>query len=447
MPRSLAAQLLLVSVGAVLLVLALVGGAVATALALRPSGMIRQAAHADRIAEGLRFDAGGQLVAVELPDELQFVYDALPKDASFRVLDAAGVVRITSLPGPALEVLAHQPFDPARQGATTVSANGITLRVQMAPVQREGRSYVVQFAQSDRLVSLWRESGGMIAIKAALAASLLALVVVSAVVVLVVWRMLKPLRDVSAVAAGIAPSNLALRLDAVHLPCELVPLIDAFNQALARLERGYRVQQEFLAAAAHELKTPLSLIRAEVELGGVSGRDVLLRDLDFMARQIHQLLHLAEVSESHNYVLEPLDAAQTVADALDYLARLVERRNVHVELDRPAAPVLLQADGGALFILVKNLLENALHHAPPGSTVQLRVDAAGIAVQDAGAGIAAEDLPHLFTRFWRGKAASYEGAGLGLAICQEIAQAHGWGLRVRAAQPLPGTVFLVDFGG
>jgi len=201
------------------------------------------------------------------------------------------------------------------------------------------------------------------------------------------------------------------------------------------------------AAAAHELKTPLALIRAEIELDEAGGerRELLLKDLDFMARQVHQLLHLAEASEAQNYIFEPTDVTRTVTDAAGQLERLAGRHAVALQVEQPAAPVRLQADAGALFILVKNLAENAILHSPPGAVVTLAVDAQGLRVRDQGPGIAAAELPRLFDRFWRGSGSAHQGAGLGLSICREIARAHGWTLAAANAQS--GAEFSLRFAG
>jgi signal transduction histidine kinase len=92
----------------------------------------------------------------------------------------------------------------------------------------------------------------------------------------------------------------------------------------------------------------------------------------------------------------------------------------------------LRADRGALFMLLKNLVENAIQHSPIGSVVAVSVDADHLCVRDEGPGIAASELPKLFTRFWRGPMRRNEGAGLGLSICEEIAAAHKWKLAARS---------------
>src|SRR5690606_18890792 len=102
-----------------------------------------------------------------------------------------------------------------------------------------------------------------------------------------------------------------------------------FNQALDRLEHGYRLQQVFLSTAAHELKTPLSLIRAQLELmPETDERNWLLHDIQYMSHQVQQLLLLAEASEPENYKFTTVDLEQEVADAVAYMERMAEAANV-----------------------------------------------------------------------------------------------------------------------
>ena len=253
------------------------------------------------------------------------------------------------------------------------------------------------------------------------------------------------MREASAAASRIAPRNLEMRLSAQSMPREMRPLIEAFNEALDRLEKGYRVQQEFLASAAHELKTPLALMRGQVELSESAERETLLQDIDVMARQVHQLLHLAEVSEVGNYEFEQVDVAVVAGEAVAFLQRLAQRGAVHLDLRAPEAMPAVRADRGALFVLLKNLVENAVQHSPRGSVVAIAVGARGLVVRDEGAGIAPEHLGELFKRFWRGPARRDCGAGLGLAICFEIAMAHGWRLSARNGSAC-GAEFELEFG-
>lgn len=445
-PSSLAAQLLLAASGGLVVVMLMAGVVLAALLMQGPADATRQGLEdtAKHLERGLRFDAQGRPVQLVLSDKHRAMVDGLPKDFSYRILDALGHVLMSGEDGPAAQVLAMQPVA-GSETVTAVPTGEYTLHVLNRPLQHAGEDYVIQVARSDRLETVLRRVGGGIFVKGGAVAAVLAVCVFTGVVLLTLRRLLEPVRAASAAAAGIGPHNLKARLDGSRLPRELSPLIEAFNQALARLETGYRVQQEFLAAAAHELKTPLALIRAEVELDEQGGerRELLLKDLDFMARQVHQLLHLAEASEAQNYIFEPTDVTRTVTDAAGQLERLAGRHAVALQVEQPAAPVRLQADAGALFILVKNLAENAILHSPPGAVVTLAVDAQGLRVRDQGPGIAAAELPRLFDRFWRGSGSGHQGAGLGLSICREIARAHGWTLAAANAQD--GAEFSLSF--
>ncbi|WP_457333257.1 sensor histidine kinase [Rhizobacter sp. P5_C2] len=432
-PSSLTAQLLLAAIGGLLVVMLLAGAVLAAFMLWVPRpGLEDTAGH---IEDGLRYDAQGRPAQMQLSEKHQAMVDGLPKDFSYRVLDAQGRVLLAGADGPAAHVLATQPVTQDEQ-VTAAWSGEVTLYILNRRIRHGGQDYVIQVARSDRLETALRRVGGSIFVKGGVVVAVLAVGVFTGVVLLTLRRLLEPVRAASLAAARIGPHNLKARLDGARLPCELSPLIEAFNQALARLETGYRVQQEFLAAAAHELKTPLALIRAEVELDDEGGarRELLLKDLDFMARQVHQLLHLAEVSEAQNYIFETTDVGSTVADAAGQLERLAGRHAVALQVERPAAAVRMQADAGALFILVKNLAENAILHSPPGAVVTLAVDAQGLRVRDQGPGIAAADLPRLFERFWRGNGSAHQGAGLGLSICREIARAHGWTLAAANAQ-------------
>jgi signal transduction histidine kinase len=214
-------------------------------------------------------------------------------------------------------------------------------------------------------------------------------------------------------------------LRTADLPAEIVPLIEAFNGALGRLDDGYRIQQDFLASAAHELKTPLALLQAEIELGGAADTASLLRDTALMARIVHQLLHLAEASEGNNYTLESLRLSTEVQEVVDYMYRLAGKRGIDIVLEQ-SGDAIVQADRGAIFVLVKNLLENAIHHAPDASRITVRVQPDGFNVEDEGPGVPPEQVPLLFQRFWRAPNQEHEGAGLGLTICREICHAHRW---------------------
>ncbi len=376
------------------------------------------------ISAGLETDAGGVL-RVHLDSLDISIYDAMPADAAYVVRNAAGAIVARSDEGQALRALLE-----ARNGSDRIElrSNGkdVVLRTLEGTALHEGRVYSIVAARSERLVIAMDEYAGKLYARGGARTALLALGVFIVVVFLIVRRSLKPLREASDLASKIGPRNLSARLNIEDIPTELVPLLQAFNHALGRLERGYRVQKEFLATAAHELKTPLSLLRSEIELGGAADRETLLRDTALMARQVNQLLHLAEVSEGHNYRFEPASMHVAAFDAADYLMRLSASRGVTLRVDLRGDDRIVEADSGALFVLIKNLLENALHAAPRGGEVRLEVSPAGFVVVDNGRGVPGRQRERLFDRFNRSDDKKSSGAGLGLAICKEICLAHGW---------------------
>lgn len=399
---------------------------------------------ANAVANGLQFDDSGHPGSVTLPPDRLQLYDALVKDTAFLVFDDAGNELLSSQEGPALVSLRSLPVW-NETGLSAIDSDGILLRVLTVPFRHDARDYTIRVARSERLASAVRRHGLEIAFFAVFCVTVLAVVVFSCAALWAAYRTARSLRSVSAAAAAIQPENLTQRLDGSGLPGELAPLIDAFNRSLDRLEKGYRVQQDFLASAAHELKTPLTLIRAEIELGSAPNRETLLKDVDDMARQVHQLLQLAEVSETQNYVFEPLDMGAVLDEAIAYTSRLADGKGVFVELRCPVERLTTNADRGAVLILAKNLIENAIHHSPLGERIGICLDARGFRVIDAGPGVAPTEEPKLFTRFWRSPRARHDGAGLGLSICREIAAAHRWQLSYRPAEPGPGAEFRVTF--
>lgn len=448
LPASLAGRLMLATLVAVLLAMGAALVAVSGVFWPRSAEALLRAELDEEIRDlqaalQRHHDAGAPIA---LNRQNAAIYDAMPADAAYRVLDRHGQVVIQSRTGSALEALG-KPSLRAHVPAAENNAEDIVLQVERRAVDIDGARYDIQVARSQRLVTTLRGYAGKQSLQAAAVTVAIALLTFAAAIYLTVRRMVRPIAKVSQAAVEIGPRSLGTRLRSDGLPDELVPLIEAFNAALSRLENGYRVQQEFLAAAAHELKTPLALLRAEIELGGVADTPRLLRDTELMARQVHQLLHLAEVSEGQSYDMVPLSLRPVLADAAGYLAGWAASRDVEIVLDGQSGPEPLQdGDAAAIFVLAKNLLENAVHHAPPGSAVRIGIDAGGFAVLDTGPGVPPDDQPRLFERFWRGKTRHAEGAGLGLAICQEICLAHGWRISLDPSHA-PGARFQVGTGG
>lgn len=392
---------------------------------------------AQDLATKVRFEPGG---TVRLGDEdhhaLKWAFDSLGREVAYRVVDTQGKLALLSEAGPRFWPDGVLPQGAAR-GRFQFARDGVTFFGSSEPIVHAGQTWFLQVAVSNRMMYLLHRVA-MPLVGAGIGLFTLVLLVAFGLSTWITLRYtLKPLEEVSASAAGISLHAMHARLDTRAVPAEIAPLVHSFNHALARLEQAWRVQQDFLGKAAHELKTPLAMIRAQIELGadGALERAALLSDVAYMSRQVQQLLLLAEASESANYDFGEVCAAAVASEAALYLQRMAEAAQVTLEVAVEHSDSPWCADRGALFTLLKNLLENAIEHAPPGSTVAVTLVHDGLSVRDLGPGVDAAQLPLLFERFWRGPHRRDHGAGLGLAICRQIAQAHGWRLDAERAEP------------
>ena len=244
-------------------------------------------------------------------------------------------------------------------------------------------------------------------------------------------RLTRRMSAVSAIAADIGPRTLDRRLPQGTLPAEVEPLAIATNAALDRLEQSFVTQAAFAADVAHELRTPLSVIRLRAD--GVTDpavRTALLAEVDRAAHVIAQLLALADLERPPEDAGTPVDllalAEQVVADR----APMVIDAGYRIALeDRGPTPVRGYAH--AIQLAVENLIENVLRHTPPGTGITVAVGpGAQVRVTDDGPPIDPATLAQMTRRFWRGSATRSGGSGLGLSIVARVAAAHDGALHL-----------------
>jgi two-component system sensor histidine kinase TctE len=258
--------------------------------------------------------------------------------------------------------------------------------------------------------------------------------------VVLVWlgltRGLVPLKRLQQRIRERRPDDLS-PLNLRNVPEELRPMVAAFNDMMARLEDNLAMQQRFIAAAAHQLKTPLTGLKTQTELAlgepdGAQLRDYLLRiatGVDRAAHLTYQLLQLARAEASHEtpHAMEALDVGELArATTADCVPRALAR---DIDLGFEAAEAEMKIFGVPLLLreMIDNLVDNAIKYTPPGGRVTVRVRATPawiVEVEDTGIGIAAEDRHRVFERFYRALGTDAEGSGLGLAIVREIADLH-----------------------
>jgi len=255
---------------------------------------------------------------------------------------------------------------------------------------------------------------------------------------------LRPLRKISEQAACIGPATISRRLPLQLAPREVAPLVLGFNTALDRLEAGWRIQQEFSANAAHELRTPLATLRAQVEsLLEPDERREAIEEFDRLSRLIGQLLTLAEADGEEDLVGGRFDLIAVARDLTVEMAGAVLAGGRDIAFHNAHESWECEGSAGLVEVALRNLLENAVRHTPKGCEILVAVDAGGcLAVSDNGPGVPAEFRDRLFRRFSKADAHG-AGAGLGLSIVERIMARHGG--EARLAPSPTGARFVLDF--
>jgi signal transduction histidine kinase len=263
-----------------------------------------------------------------------------------------------------------------------------------------------------------------------------------------------PLRRLSLAARRIAQGDLGHRVP-IGGPVELAELARDFNDMAGSLERSERLRQNMVADIAHELRTPVSVLQGNLRaiLDDVypleKAEIATLYDETLMLSRLITDLHELALAEAGqlSLTLQPAELAPIVQRVTALFSELAAQNGVALRSTVPEAlpPVLVDPDRTAQ--VIHNLLANALRHTPAGGQVEVVVTRHGavveVAVADSGAGIAPEDLPHVFERFWRADRARTRergGSGLGLAIARAFVERQGGHIGVRSA-PGQGTRF------
>jgi len=264
---------------------------------------------------------------------------------------------------------------------------------------------------------------------------------------IIIFRLaVRPLHRASDLASHISPTRIDVRLPTADIPREILPLVIAVNQALDRLEHGFRAQREFAADAAHELRTPLAILRTRIEtLPESDTARVLRRDVESMSRVVSQLLDAAELDTIVVDGSDEADLHEVCVEVVEFIAPLALRQHKTIELTGTDRPVPIRGNSEMLRRAVRNLAENALNHTPEHSMIEVAVSAEGVvSVLDQGEGVDPADRELIFRRFWRRNRRAAGGAGLGLSIVRRIVEAHGGTIGIEN-RPQGGAKFSMSF--
>jgi two-component system OmpR family sensor kinase len=275
-------------------------------------------------------------------------------------------------------------------------------------------------------------------------------------------RLNAPLQRLADAARAVAAGDLDQQVEAGG-SIEVAQVGQAFNEMTAALQEAETLRQNMVADVAHELRTPLSVLQGNLwailndayplEKAEISR---LYDETRLLSRLVEDLRELALADAGELYLeLRPTDVAQVIRDTVDTLALAAEVQEVSLTAQLPDDLAPAQADPDRVAQVLRNLLVNALRHTPSGGSVTVsassKVKSLEIAIADTGEGIAPDDLPHVFERFWRadpararsgigGEGRMAGGTGLGLSVAQSLVKAQGGRIWVEST-PGEGTVF------
>ncbi|WP_051246306.1 HAMP domain-containing sensor histidine kinase [Nocardioides halotolerans] len=342
-----------------------------------------------------------------------FVYP----DGRVRFLDRQAVIRL----GPAEFAVASGDAD---QSLRTIRAGGVDYRVVTVPSERQGEALVL--AQSLEPQQHLLTKLGLVTLLFGIAGIIAAGVAGWGVA----RNGLRPVRRLTAAAEDIARTERLAPIQ-VEGDDEVARLASAFNQMLASLAASRDRQRRLVADAGHELRTPLTSLTTNIDLLTQAGaslpdqaRSELLADvraqLEELSTLVGDLVELARDEPAPQVI-----ATVEVHEVLDHAVARVRRRAPSLSFEVAADPWYVEGDSAALERALTNLLDNAAKWSPPGGTVQVALHNGAVVVDDEGPGIADDDLPHVFERFYRSTdSRSLPGSGLGLSIVAQVAERH-----------------------
>jgi signal transduction histidine kinase len=360
-------------------------------------------------------------IGLDLPDSLKDLYSEAYGRYQYDVLDAAGRVLFSSHKsgGPIVRSKGSSPGTISGAGVSK-QIGGHTVRIQVAE-DLAHRDVIID----DIVTNFFRRVGWI---------TIPILLILLAIDIVIFRRAVAPLLRASEEARNIGPARTDIRLPTEQLPSEILPLVTAVNQALDRLEDGFRVQRQFTADAAHQLRTPLAILRTRIEtlgdsgdgfLGGRVGTQELHADIEGMSRIVSQLLEIAELD---TLVLDPSETADlraVCAEVVGSIAPYALARQKDIALKGTSDCVRIHGNAEMLQRAIFNLAENAIKYTARDTSVDVEVrDDGSVRVRDCGPGIAPGEHGLIFQRFWRGDRRRADGAGLGLSIVREVVEDH-----------------------
>ncbi|CAN7714992.1 sensor histidine kinase N-terminal domain-containing protein [Variovorax paradoxus] len=391
------------------------------------------------------YEIGREIVLHVKLDGLQPRLDLSEAAGNILLLDQDDLLfyRVASEDGKALggdaEMPPPRPGDPARPRfyRDTVRGEPVRMLVASMPIGGNPEAPMVQVQVAETLHKRTHLAWEMLA--NVVVPQLLLIVMATAVVWFGISRGLEPLQRLRRAVSDRSHLDLS-PIDIHDVPGEVRPLVDEVNELMARLGRTFDFQNRFVADAAHQLKTPVSGLKAQIELALRESDPERVRhslaqlyiSADRLSRLVRQLLSLArnEPGALDAMQLQPLDLnAYALEVSMDWVPQAL-KRDIDLGFEGAEHPLVINADRDRLRELINNLIDNAVRYSQAGGRVTVQVgqsdsDQCRLAISDDGPSVPVEERARIFERFHRLLGTQEDGSGLGLAIVSEIATLHG----------------------
>lgn len=289
-----------------------------------------------------------------------------------------------------------------------------------------------------------------------LAPSVISLPIIALLIWWAIGKAMQPLYRLSDAISHRDPKNL----DYMHfedVPMEVVPLVTELNNLFSALNQAFEVERRFTDDAAHELRTPLSALKTQVQValraGSEAERKEALQDVvvgvDRMTHLLNQMLTLARLDNARDLQLVEVDLEETIATIIKQLSEKAKQKNITIEFE-PAQGVSIMVETVSLEILLRNLIDNAIHYTPAGGKVRIetqeQASGVSISIRDTGPGINPKLYGRVFERYFRKPGQKQNGSGLGLAIAKRCADLLGAKLELIKPETGGGLMVRVSLG-
>lgn len=321
---------------------------------------------------------------------------------------------------------------PGSSGFTNIEFDGLTWRVFQLPFNNggQGTGKVILVAEKEAIRQEFIE-------EVSLSIGLPLLVLIPLLMVLLTMSILLAFRPISELRAIISEKHInnLERINVVHPTTELAPLVDQINYLFQEVEQVWKREKRLISTAAHELKTPLAVIRLDTEnallspLPADSEADLrkILTGIDRADRLIQQLLMLSRVEQEREILLETFDVVPVIRDCVANLAPMALTHSQSISLNGEHTAILT-GHPAMLSILVANLIDNAIRYSGDGADIEIDIqcgpEGLTVSVTDSGKPMREDVKARLFEKFYRGNTETGDGAGLGMSIVEDIAMIH-----------------------